>query len=341
MTQHINTLRSAMTAIAAVLALSSTPALAQSVDAPPPVADTSPSPDPVAADPLSPEVASTPAVAEPVASETTATPAPVTKSVAPTSRPVARTTTKARSSTVTRTATAPFPAAKAAPAAPAAPAPEDALVIPPEIAAPAAAPVAAPADPALTEAPVAIDHMTVDEALPYAGAAGIGLLGLLGAGMVSRRRRRRREDELEEAKWQQIVAADDDGAIAPEPERAEIAPAPAFVRPEPAAAAPIAAASGLPDGFDTSKFGRHVQAAYAGPSPDNPSQSLKRRLTVGHFLDKKEAEALGREQTVAPKADPGRGSKPVAKPQWASGTDSDFMFRRPGPQPSLKPAYQK
>ena len=316
-----------MTAIAAVLAMSSTAAFAQSVDTPAAVVDTAPAPTP---DPLAPDVSATPPEAEPLVSETTAVPAPKAKPAVRASKPATRTTTS-RTTTVTRTRAA---APVAATAAPVAQVPATPVVIRPEMAAPAPAPVAAPADPALTEAPVAIDHMTMDEALPYAGAAGLGLLGLLGAGMVTRSRRRRREDALEEAKREQITAApEDDFAAEPMP-LAEIEPAPTFVRPEPVVAAPAAAtASHLPEGFDTSRFGRHVQAAYAGPSPENPSASLKRRLTVGHFLDQKEAAEA--------QAEPARASKPATKQTWAARADSDFMFRRQGTQPSLKPAYQK
>lgn len=43
----------------------------------------------------------------------------------------------------------------------------------------------------------------------------------------------------------------------------------------------------LPDGFNLSQFGPHVQAAYRGPSPDNPSLSLKKRLSKARALDQR------------------------------------------------------
>ena len=83
-----------------------------------------------------------------------------------------------------------------------------------------------------------------------------------------------------------------------------------------------------------SRFGPHVQAAYRGPTPDNPSVSLKRRLTVGHFLDKEEAEAA----PAAPEPSPG---KTAAKPAWAARPDGVFMFRRDDKQPGLRPTFVK
>ena len=56
--------------------------------------------------------------------------------------------------------------------------------------------------------------------------------------------------------------------------------------------------------------------------------SLKRRLTVGNFLDKKAAEAA----PVAAAAKP-------ANPAWAARSDSDFMFRREGHTANLKRAF--
>ena len=52
--------------------------------------------------------------------------------------------------------------------------------------------------------------------------------------------------------------------------------------------APIATRTDVPDDFDASRFGRHVQAAYAGPTPENPSLSLRKRLKVAGELDRRE-----------------------------------------------------
>ncbi len=345
MTQRHYTLNPAMTAIAAVIALSSTPSFAQSTETPDPIVETTPAPASSSPDPLAPDVVTTTSTPEPVASETTVAPAPAARTAARTSRPA----TPTRNSTATRArAAAPTDAdvpGTANTASLAAPAPVDPLLIPPELAAPA--PISAPTDPALETAPVAIDQMSMEQALPFVGAAGLGLLGLAGAGIVMRRRRRRREDAIEEAKWQHIAAAPDDAfGSHPAPVAAvELVRAPGFVRnsaSEPVAAASTAtAARKLPEGFDTSGFGRHVQAAYAGPTPGNPSASLKRRLTVGHFLDQKEAaagHAAPARGAAAPTPAPAR---PAVQPAWAARGDSDFMFRRDSKLPSLKSVHQK
>ena len=182
-------------------------------------------------------------------------------------------------------------------------------------------------EPVAAPAPVsANDSLLANDALPIAGAAGLGLLALFGAGMAMRRRRRDDEEFVE----QDVEYVD----AVPE---AMIEPTPSFVRtpradPVPVAApvAAAAAATTLPSGFDISRFGPNVQAAYRGPTEANPSLSLKRRLTVGSFLDKKAAEAAPVETTA----------KPATTPAWAARTDSDFMFRREGQTANLKRAFQ-
>ena len=320
-----------MTAIAAVIALTSTPSLAQSVETTPPIVDTAPAPsvpDPLAAEPTAdPTVTTSP---EPVASETTTVaPAATARSTTRAARPVARTTTR---TTATRSTSAARPVAAAPVAATSAiEAPVAPLPIAPEAA--VAAPVAPMVEPAPVAAP-ATDSVTIDQALPIAGAAGLGLLALLGGGMVMRRRRRREEDALAQAKREQIDAA-------AEP-MIEPAPAPTFVRPPQADPVPVAAAvvaaSELPAGFDVSRFGPHVQAAYRGPTPDNPSVSLKRRLTVGHFLDKEEVAAAPAAAEPSPSE---AASVPATKPAWAARPDGDFMFRRDDKQPGLRPTFVK
>jgi hypothetical protein len=59
----------------------------------------------------------------------------------------------------------------------------------------------------------------------------------------------------------------------------------------------------LPEGFDLSRFGRHVQAAYRGPTEDNPSLSLKHRLRRASAMDQRErmdAEARESRREEAP-----------------------------------------
>ncbi|MDP9423915.1 MAG: LPXTG cell wall anchor domain-containing protein, partial [Pseudomonadota bacterium] len=175
------------------------------------------------------------------------------------------------------------------------PAPLPAEPQPPVNAEPAAPPpVAAPVpESSATEAP-ASDLMT-NETLPIAGAAALGLLALGGAGLVARRRKRRREDEEFDARQQALAMAAAEPEAKPilELEPAdELRPGPVFARgsapihdPVPAKTAP---AGNVPEGFDLSRFGPHVRAAYRGPTPDNPSVSLEYRLRQAAALDQQE-----------------------------------------------------
>ena len=113
---------------------------------------------------------------------------------------------------------------------------------------------------------------------------------------------------------------------------------PAFVRP---AAAPMhdpvpdkAPVTALPAGFDRSRFGRHVQAAYRGPTPDNPSLSLKNRLRRASFFDQQERRAAEEARTVA---------QPAERPAWMTRkpNEAEFLFRPATKQPEPKPEYQK
>ncbi|MFT3977515.1 MAG: hypothetical protein QM688_10435 [Sphingomonas bacterium] len=44
----------------------------------------------------------------------------------------------------------------------------------------------------------------------------------------------------------------------------------------------------LPEGFDLSRLGPHVRAAYLGPTPDNPFLTLRNRLKRARFYDERE-----------------------------------------------------
>jgi hypothetical protein len=198
---------------------------------------------------------------------------------------------------------------------------------------PEATPIAEPVAAPPVQAEPATDTIAMDEALPIAGGAGIGLLALAGIGLAARRRRRRREDEEFETNQRALA-------------QAEAESEPAIVRPEPAFARgqvqqpiqPAGTATALPAGFDLSRFGPHVQAAYRGPTPDNPSLSLKNRLRRASFFDQRERQAA--EQ--APAAQPAPTS-PKGEPTWMSRKPnaSEFMFRPVASRPGLKPALQK
>lgn len=332
MTYHNAKIRSATTAIAAVLALSSTPLFAQDTLAPDP-ADTVTEPVTPAPDPLAPEPTATePTATEPAAvTETASPPAKAVKPAARAKAAAPRPAAPARP-TVTRSsaATTTAPAATAAPTATEA---IEAPVAPPIEAAPPPAPAPAPADTAALDQALQMDTMLE--------VAGAGLLALLAGGVALRSRKRRKEEErIEEAKWAYIEAS-------PEADP-EIVREPAFARnaapkhdPVPAASAAIAGAPAtkLPNGFDLSRFGPHVQAAYRGPTPDNPSLSLKYRLRRASALDQQErkaaSEAATRQATQAP-----------AKPAWTPPTqpmrkEAKFMLRRAGTNNGAKPVFQR
>lgn len=273
-----------MTAIAAVLALSSTPLAAQEATSTDVPMVTIPAPESVApvADPLAPTPeasapAETPAAAETVAAE----PAEAT----PAAKPVARKAAAKVERTPARAATkASMPAA--------APTPATAAVVP----APTPVAEAAPA-PAPEPAPVEqAKGPKIDEAIPLAGGAGAVILALAGAGMAMRRRKRHDEEGGE---YQDEMLLTDETSAEPEPVWN-----PPVIQPR---AVPMAATrTDVAEGFDTSQFGRHVQAAYAGPTPENPSLSLRKRLKLAGELDRRE-----RAHGTAPKVDTPVSAKPA------------------------------
>lgn len=329
MTHRLEHARQAMTAIAAVLAFSSTPLLAQDTAAPTPVVDPAPEPVAPAADPLAPETA-------PVTTPTTsvkAEAAPAKKA----SSSVRRSTSATR--TVTRSPARTAQAEPAATPAAAAATPADPAVAAGAVpVAPGPMPVAPVDQAAQQSAPAAT--IDPDDALPIAGGAALGLM-LLGGVAAMRRRQRRRQDEADEAtKMAFLEAAEEEHKAHP-----AAAIEPAFARSAPPrhdpvpARTPVADAptTDLPEEFDLSRFGPNVQAAYRGPTEDNPSLSLKHRLRRASFLDQQErrADANAPEQPAM--------EKPATIPaqgKWESRPDSDFLFYRAGSKPTAKPILQ-
>jgi hypothetical protein len=108
-----------------------------------------------------------------------------------------------------------------------------------------------------------------------AGIAGLGIIALAGGAFAFSRRNRRyqRYEDID------VVPAQTE----------MIAPAP-IATPDSTIYAQ-APHTGIPAGFDLSRFGRHTQAAYRGPTPDNSSLSLKRRLKHASFYDQRERMA--------------------------------------------------
>ena len=217
MTHIIKHFGMATTAIAAVLALSTTPSFAQDTGTPPdPVADTSVQ-TPASADPLAPEPV---ADDSPVAADTPVPPAakPKVEKRTAVRQPVkAAPSRPAASSTVRRvSATATAPAAAPAAAEPIVPAPLPAEPQQPVAAAPTAPPVAEPVPASDTSDGLMSDFMA-EPMLPIAGAAALGLIALGGAGIVMKRRRRRREDEEFEARQRALDMAEAEATPEPSP----------------------------------------------------------------------------------------------------------------------------
>ena len=278
---------SAVPAIAAVLALISTPGLAQEVPAQPVPTTSTPAPVTVDAPPVT-DTTAAPTV------ETTDIPAPVsTAPETPTPkakpRPVAKAAPKpAPEGTVTHVAHASAPANPTAPAAPA-PATRTSSVVPiVNTQAPSAAPTPAANATEPTNGPE-------DRTAMELGGGALVLLAL-GAGAFALARRRRQDEEVDEGYYESEPVAE------AEPEAFEPAPRhdpvheeqPAIVAPAASAFAwgnaPSAASPREDDGSDRRPGESWVERAYRGPSPANPSVSLKNRLRRAAFFDKRERD---------------------------------------------------
>ena len=328
MTYTVKHARSGLTAIAAVLALSSTPIAAQDVtEASPPAAETTASP--------APETAPEPVASEPVATETTTaepveaeTPAPAT-----TTR---RAATRSQSTTTTTRRATREPASTAAPASA------------PQVSEATAEAMPAPPLPGTTvePGPLPVDEtataetsaMPSDETLSIVGAAGLGLFALGGIGMAIGRRRQRKEVVAHLAANRAYLDSHPVGD-------APTSNTPAFAHaasPAMAAAAPgpilnDAPRTQLPPNFDLSRFGPHVRAAYQGPTEDNPSLSMKHRLRRAAAMDQQLRQNGEAPREVAQR--PPAQAKPAMKPLWDANGDS-FMLRRVGTARTSKPAFQ-
>lgn len=286
--------RPGMTAIAAFAALLSTPLLAQAADPLAPATDSAPaitSTPPVTATPSEPATPSDPVViADPLAPSAAATAKAKPVAVKTTRTTTMRTSTR----TVTATAKPVRAAAPIAAAAPVASVPAPIQVVPPM-----AAPTPLPPETPVATAPVAppVDQSILPaDALPIAGA-GLGALALAAAALAMRRRRRL-NDEREELRYDEpafvatAAPVEPEPAYQPEPARTD---APIMAWGEPATAAPLAAAAPVathplvdgevPPGIDPQS---RAAAAYRGPSADNPSLSVKKRLKRAAFFDQRE-----------------------------------------------------
>jgi len=303
-------IRSGAAAIAA-LALSPTPAWAQDAAVDPavtaeetPITTDAPAEQAAPPDALAP-LAEPESASEPAASEASEpAPAPAART---TRAPARASTPKPAPSTVASPA-AEAPAAETPAAAPPAPAVSEAMTDP-----------VAEAKPA--EQTDALAMGPIDEEVGY--GLGAAALLALGIGAVAIMRRRRRVDEDEEVSV---------GHVEEEPA------APTHARPEPAKAvrydhALIAPAFGSQAGvrpaFAWGNIGTaaapqrtretHVERAMRGPTPDNRSLSIRKRLKRAAFFDKREREmAQGRGKPVnrfagLPKAIAAEAPAPAAR----------------------------
>jgi len=280
---------SALPAIAAALALSSTQSFAQEV--PQQAQPVTTEPAPATAQPA--PVADEPAPATDTSAAAPATsPTPVknaTRTVKHNTHITASKPAATVKQTITRTVAtshlaAPPPAP--APVAPAAPTSQSKV-------APVVDLNAKPGAPAQTTAAKPANQS--DETLEIAGGA-LALLALgAGAAAVARSRRRRREEQ----EWA------DEQTMAHEPFETVAAPAPAaepiIHEVQPATVAPSAFAWGdrqparanepMVEQEDRRPGETWIERAYRGPSRNNPSVSLRARLKRAAFFDKREREA--------------------------------------------------
>jgi hypothetical protein len=336
-----------MTAIAAVLALSSTSLFAQSADtgaagstAPVLVTPTVVAPSAAApAAAASPQVATLPILNIPPVTMDTAPPAPqATVAAEPTETTVARVkevTAPAPKPARVAAASNPAPrAAVAAPAAPATPSVKAQQDVAPESTA-IDKPLANPARAA--KAPTA-QMESSDDMLPIAGMAGIGALALVGGAFAVSRRKRRDKDV--DAVPETLAAV----SVEPTPvERTHVRPAERaffFVDMNRSAPPEDGPRTAVPYGFDMSRYGRHAQAAYRGPTADNPSLSLKRRLKRASFFDQRERMATAPNAAqVETRAEPMTVNAEMA---MASRTTDQVVSRfSRKPKPNFRPAFQR
>jgi hypothetical protein len=360
MTKNINPLRPGLTAIAAVLAMSSTAAFAQAVDtsanAPatitPPAAPPATQASAPTLDLAPPAAASTMAPADPVASSApasmnsdgAASPAPAPMATA--SHPVIHTEPAADSAS-TADASVPKAAkiahvranAKVAAAdsastkAPVTPALETAPTPPTPVAGTLSPSTAAPlpaeptVTPAATPAPAPVASVSrgdvSDDTLEIAGIGGIAVLALAGGAFALYRRKRDDEEEVYETAPVEMEPAP------------VVAPAVAATAMPSVAPVAVRGESKLPAGFDVSRFGPRVQAAYRGPTADNPSLSLKTRLKRAHFYDMRERRAAEVSQPAA--------ATPQAAPVSAPVRNDEQIVYRAGrvSKGGFKPTFQR
>ncbi len=278
----------ALPAIAAALALSSTPALARAADQQTQAAPTATVP----AD--QPAPASDSSATAPVSSDTsTQTSTTIKRTIkhrthaaATNAQPVARRTTVR---TATSQASVPVAKKAATPKAlqPAPAAPQSAVA--PLI---SYQPKPAPPEPRSASAkPLKLDQQTLEIA---GGVLALLILGAAAAAVMSRRRRRR-EQELADAQTMSYEPFETPTAseARPEPivEPAAVQAGSAFAWGNQSDSREPADGQRVAEQDDRRPGETWVERAYRGPTPNNPSVSLRNRLKRAAFFDKREREA--------------------------------------------------
>jgi hypothetical protein len=284
---------SALPAIAAALALSSTPLFAQEVQPtePAPVTQTTapPATDATPATTDTSTATSTADTATPAATTTARTTRTHTVRSVKTATPKPKAATTVTRTTVTRQAAAPAPApAPTAPptAQPAAPNSESAVAPVVDLTSSSAAKPATPTH----------SGMSNTEMLEF-GAGALALIAL--GGIAFSTVRRRREERAWHGDWEAEQAVEHDAAVAA-PAAVEVHHDHVVHDEQPAVVAPSAFSWGATapatqhaerDSEDDRLPGETwVQRAYRGPSANNPSVSLKNRLRRAAFFDKRERD---------------------------------------------------
>lgn len=279
--------RTGATAIAAALALSSTPGLAQQVQTIPstPAPTTTTTTTTVTTPAPAPATEQGPAAdATTTTDTTTAAEAVPVKRVTTTVKHPAVVATRAQAQSLARTLADRSAARPATPAAATA-----APAIP--VAAAATTPGPAIANPAASQAP-AKPSSGIDERTLELGGGALALLALGGAAFAVTRRRR---DDDEEAWSDETVEAEH--VAQPEPAVHDELPQAAIVAPAASAfawgdRAPMENAEphGSAMADDRLPGESWTERAQRGPSHDNPSLSLKKRLKRAAFFDQREHE---------------------------------------------------
>jgi len=304
---------SAVTAIAAALALSSTPLLAQQAQPtttdPAPAVTAQPAPS-IEAPPATTDTTVTPPTTSDRSASTTnrTTSKRTTRTVARTAAPAATKTVARTTTTRVAHATVPAAAARVAPV----PAPT-----------PATGPAAGPAKPApivdlnakpaTTAAPAKARpaNWTSNPTLVFGGGAlALLVLGVIAWALI---RRRREEEPLVNEEMHEDWMEDEPPAAVPVAEATPMPRHGSVHAEQPAMTAPASSAfawgNSQPcdepsdDGSDRCPGESWVERAYRGPSPANPSVSLKARLRRAAFFDKRERDvAEGKAEPVEPDA---------------------------------------